>query len=520
MANNNYITKNTSGIKNRSKKSGNDKILPYIALGLLIPVAGLYFFLSFYYSTHFYNKTVINGVSASNKTVKQVESAINAQADSYTLTLEGRNGVKDSFQGENIGLHPVYDKSIKELLKKQSGFTWPVSMFQVHDLEIGTMMEYDEFSLDKLLDKLAFFKEENIMEPVDAHISGYGDNGFTIIPEDSGSKVNKAKLTEAVKAAVALLEPVLSLEDTDSYEKAKITSENEDLQKALVQMNKIAGTKITYEFGDVTEVLDGNQISNWLSVDENYMVNLDSAGIKEYVDYIGKNYNSFGRTRTFTTSYGDVLQIKGGDYGWWLNRTQEVTDLTQLIQNGEQQVRQPAYYQTAQQYGKDDIGDTYVEVNLTAQHLFFYKGGKLILETDFVSGNLSKDWGTPVGTYPVQYKENDATLNGEDYSTPVKYWMPFNGNIGFHDAPWRIEFGKDIYLKSGSHGCINMPPPAARKMFENIKRGVAVVVYELPGTETYDKDKSKDKNKKDGKDTKKTSEEKTEKTEEAAPDER
>jgi len=32
-------------------------------------------------------------------------------------------------------------------------------------------------------------------------------------------------------------------------------------------------------------------------------------------------------------------------------------------------------------------------------------------------------------------------------------------------------------------------------MFENIKRGVAVLVYELPGTESYDINKDKDKDK-------------------------
>jgi len=73
--------------------------------------------------------------------------------------------------------------------------------------------------------------------------------------------------------------------------------------------------------------------------------------------------------------------------------------------------------------------------------------------------------------------------------------MPFNGNIGFHDAYWRSEFGGKIYKTSGSHGCINMPPAAAKVMFENIKRGVAVLVYELPGTESYNKDKDKDKDK-------------------------
>ena len=61
--------------------------------------------------------------------------------------------------------------------------------------------------------------------------------------------------------------------------------------------------------------------------------------------------------------------------------------------------------------------------------------------------------------------------------------MPFNGNIGFHDAPWRNEFGKDIYVNNGSHGCINMPPANAKIMFENISKGIPAIVYELEGTE-------------------------------------
>lgn len=495
MANNNMTKNIAANRKSRSKKASSEKVLPYIGLGLLLPFIVLYFFFTFYYSTHFYNNTVINGVNASNKTAKQLEEAINSQANSYVLTLEERNDVKDTIKGENIGLHMVYDASMKDLLKKQSGFAWPVSFMKSHELEIDTMIEYDEFSLDKLLDKLNCFKEANVLEPVDAHISEYGENGFTIVPENPGAKVNKDKLAEAVKQAVTSLEPTLNLEKAGVYEEAKVTTGNKKLLQALEEMNKIAGAKITYQFGDVTEVLDGNQISKWLTLGKDYKVELNPDGIKEYVDYIGKNYNSFGRVRTFKTSYGDEIQVKGGDYGWWLNRGQEVKELTELIQNGSQQVKEPSYYQTAQQYGKDDVGTTYVEVNLTAQHLFFYKEGNLVLETDFVSGNLSKDWGTPVGTYPVQYKENDATLNGEDYSTPVKYWMPFNGNIGFHDAPWRSEFGKNIYLTSGSHGCINMPPAKAKLMFENIKRGVAVVVYELPGTENYGKEKDKDKDK-------------------------
>ena len=66
---------------------------------------------------------------------------------------------------------------------------------------------------------------------------------------------------------------------------------------------------------------------------------------------------------------------------------------------------------------------------------------------------------------------------GDSYETPVTYWMPFNGGIGFHDAAWRESFGGVIFQSSGSHGCINMPLDMAALMYENIYAGFPVVCF-------------------------------------------
>ena len=427
--------------------------------------------------------TIINGIDVSNMTVEQAEEAIQEQFRSYSLSLKGRNGLTGQIHGEDFDISAIFDGSLEDLLEAQNSFFWLRGIFKTSKMEITTMPEYDEALLKDLVSNLPFFQKENITAPVDAYISEYTkEYGYQIIPEVQGSQVDFDILFEAVEKSIKNLEPNVSLEEMDCYYKPNITSESPDLVRTLNELNKIAGAEIVYEFGEDIEVLDGDQISQWLSIAKDGSVVLDESGVKEYVDYIGKTYNSFGRTRRFKTSYGIEITVRGGDYGWWLNRPLEVTELTELILAGEKVKREPAYFQTAQQYGDDDIGDTYVEVNLTAQHLFFYKKGKLIMETDFVSGNLAKGYGTPTGTYPVQYKQRNATLTGEDYSTPVDYWMPFNRGVGFHDAWWRRDFGKDIYKTNGSHGCINMPPQAAKVMFDNIERGVAVVVYELSGT--------------------------------------
>lgn len=484
-------TKKTGASKSRrSKKSQRMRRILLIDAGVLCAILTVYLTFAFYYNNHFFGNTSVNGVDTSNMSEEKAEQTINKQVSSYILEIQQRNGTTDVIYGINIDLHTEFGGSLSELIRKQGGFLWPVSLFKKQEYEVSTMLTYDENLVKSYVDLLKGFKEENMTEPVNATIA-YTQNGYEIIPENPGTKLIKEKVYEAVVEAINTLQSTLSLEEAGCYVEPEITSEEPGLSEALKELNRIAGAKITYEFGSVTEVLDGAKISEWLTMDDNYQVTLNEDKIKEYVDYIGKTYNSFGRRRTFKTSYDKEIKIEGGDYGWWLNRPAEVKELTAMIRNGEQTVKKPVYFQTAQQYGDDDIGNTYVEVNLTAQHLFFYKEGELILESDFVSGNVSKEYGTPTGTYPVQYKENDAILVGEDYETPVKYWMPFNKNIGFHDAIWRDEFGKDIYMTRGSHGCINMPPKAAKKMFEHIKRGVAVVVYELPGTESVEEEAPK-----------------------------
>lgn len=438
----------------------------------------VYLFVTNYYKEHFFNKTTINGVSVSKMTEEEASVEINSRVDNYSLTIVSRNQNTDRIMGSDIGLHNIFAKDVSNLLEEQNAYSWPIGMFKEHQLETDTSTQYDKSLLEEKVRNLSVLKEENNIMPTNAYISEYGEEGYKLIEADNGSFIKEEDLMYVVENGVDNFKEIIDLEEEGIYLEPEITSEYEPLVTAYNEMNKLAGASITYLFGDVAEILDGKTTNQWISKDENYNVTLDENKIVEYVDYIGSTYNTFGKTRTFKTSYGNVITVKGGDYGWWLDRPTEVTQVTEIIKNGEKLIKEPAYRQTAQQYGDDDIGNTYVEVNKTAQHLFFYKDGVLVVESDFVSGNESKGYGTPVGTYPVQYKDKDAVLVGEDYATPVEYWMPFNHNIGFHDADWRSSFGGNIYKTSGSHGCINMPPANAKTMFEHIERGVAVVVYE------------------------------------------
>ena len=191
-----------------------------------------------------------------------------------------------------------------------------------------------------------------------------------------------------------------------------------------------------------------------------------------------KEYDTYGKKRKFTTVQGIELNLSSGAYGWKTDREEEIKALTEAIQNGETVDKEPAYISKGAQKGSNDIGNSYVEIDLTNQHLYLFKDGDIVLETDFVSGNMSKaDCVTPPGVFGLTYKTRNAILRGANYETPVNYWMPFNGNVGMHDATWRRAFGGTIYLTSGSHGCINLPLHMAASIYEYVSTGFPVVCY-------------------------------------------
>lgn len=139
--------------------------------------------------------------------------------------------------------------------------------------------------------------------------------------------------------------------------------------------------------------------------------------------------------------------------------------------------REPEYKVRAWGKGEDDIGDTYIEVDIEAQHLYYYVDGELALETDVVTGNAGRRMNTPKAVCYVYGKQKNRVLRGPNYATFVYYWMPVNGNIGLHDATWRKEFGGEIYKTNGSHGCINMPKDKAGELYEMVEIGTPCIVF-------------------------------------------
>jgi lipoprotein-anchoring transpeptidase ErfK/SrfK len=280
-----------------------------------------------------------------------------------------------------------------------------------------------------------------------------------------------------VSNAILKNETTIDMESINCYIKPQYTSNSQKIIDTKNMLNKYVLSKITYDFGKQKDLLDGSTINKWLTVDENLEVKFDESEVKNYIDVLSNKYNTIGKNRKFVSSSGKTINIGGGDYGWSINRAKETQSLITAIKEGQTIAKEPKYIQTALSHGNNDIGNTYVEIDLTKQHLWFYKNGSLIAQGDVVTGNVNANHTTPGGIYKLKYKARNAVLRGPGYAAPVTYWMPFNGGIGIHDASWRNVFGGRIYKINGSHGCINSPYYLAKAIFDNIQIGIPVICY-------------------------------------------
>lgn len=465
----------------KSKKARSKRKLYIILVGVVLVIVAFYFPLGLNYQKVFFPATTINGVNVSGLDAAQAQSAINAGIGKYILTLEEADGRTEQITGSSIGLYAEDDDTLQAILSAQNVLTWGFQGF--HEKEYSLNIRYEEEKLRSVISSLSCMDKNKWVSSEDAYISYEKGDGYQIVPEVEGNQILEEKLFDAISEAVCNLETTLSLQEEDLYVLPKISSEDSGLNEQLTLLQSYSDMTVTYQFGNQSEILDGDTISEWITTNKSGKRTIDRDAVAQYVKELAKKHNTAYSAKTLETSYGETVTIGRGYYGWMMDQETETDSLMEIIRQGQSVSKEPAYLMEAASHDGNDYGDTYVEINLTAQHLFYYKDGELVIESDFVSGNPSRGNSTPDGAYSITYKERNATLKGQNYSTPVSYWMPFNGNIGMHDSSWRSTFGGSIYQTNGSHGCINLPPDVAQTIFENIEQGIPVLCYHLGGTE-------------------------------------
>lgn len=461
----------------KNKMSIGKKVLICLLICFLLLSAAAYFIGVNYFSCHFMPGSMVNGFNCSYMSADEAEALLAAKTDAFVLEIHTKGNGIESISAAQAGLEYISDGTVDTLIKGQDRYKWFLAFSQQKKYEMETSVKYDKNKIKEAVSQLDCLQEENLIPPADAYIKE-NDTGFEIVPEEEGNTLKRKAVLQLVAKAMAAGIPSIDLEKEECYLKPEVYSDDKTLIKECKQINALTDIVVTYDFADRTETVDKDVVKEWLIKNEKGNYTLDREKVAAYVDSLGYKYDTFGCTRTFKTYDGREKVIKGGDYGWAIDQEAETDALIQVIKSGVTQVREPVYAYKGWSRATNDIGYTYVEIDLTNQRMVFYKDGVPIVDTPVVTGNPNiAGMETPEGCYAIDAMKSPAVLTGEGYAQNVTYWMPFAGNVGIHDASWRSDFGGSLYIFEGSHGCVNTPYSQAKIIYENIDIGAPVVVY-------------------------------------------
>ncbi len=452
---------------------------------LIVYLAGM-----LYYNDKFLNGTMVNGSDVGGMTLQKANDQLSKKVNGQSLKLIFNDGQSEVLQSAQLGVSYNKDNSLNQLMKNQNKWAWFIGFFKNEKNTLTDLIQISDENLTNGIASMEHAKEENQIAPTDAYIQ-YKDGSFSIIEETLGSKFNTEELVKNIKVALSEGKQQLDVTKANGYVKPQVYKDDQDLNNQLKAANEYCLSTITYTTPKGKEIaLDGSTLITWLSKQDDGSYTKDESVFKEkltaFVKELASQYNSIGATRTFTGKDGQSHTVSGGTYGFRVSTDSEVSALLKMInENKSENNRTPEHTGQLLSGENGGLGTTYLEINITKQHLWLVKDGAVALESDFVSGKESDPSRlTPNGTYYIYNKERNRVLRGTkqpngkyEYESPVSYWMPFNKGIGLHDASWRSTFGRDIYINSGSHGCINLPTGFAGSLYSQIYVNLPVVVY-------------------------------------------
>ena len=460
------------------------KKVAIIAGAVLAVLLVIYFGVAMYYSERFLPGTTVNGEDFSGKTVADVEAVLQDRVEAYVLSLEEKNDVTEQIKGIDIGIQYSGAAQIEEAFKKQNSYKWPAALFQKNAIEASIDFVYDETKLNDVISSLECLKEENQEAPVSATLV-YSEGQFVIQEETYGTTIDQEKFNQTILESIGKMEEKVNLEEAGCYVLPTYTKESEEVLAAKDVLNKCLETEITYSLDSIVVTLDKTQIHEWISVDQDMNLVIDETAVRAFTDSLGDKYNTKPRAQTITTPTGKVANVSNSAKGRVVGSAAECEQLIEEIKEGTVVTRKPVIAQEATPEGEYSWGTTYIEVDLSTQHMWYISDGSVAFESDVVTGKPSTR--TPAGVYQILEKKRNKTLVGNivpetgkpEYETPVDYWLRVTwSGIGFHDATWQPAFGGQLYKQGyGSHGCINMPYNAVATFYNMVSVGCPVVIH-------------------------------------------
>lgn len=456
-------------------KTQKGKVLNIVVLICIVIIFLIFLLTRVFIKDTFQYSTIINGIDCSFLNIKDAEKKLEKTMNSATITMLFAEDKKYTCLGAYFDISIDNPNSLRGILSEQKDTG-------KNEYTMTDLYKVNEAKAKKYLASLSVFANNNSnKEPINAYLEWDSEQQeYYIVKETYGNKLTIETAYNYLLNSLRNGKTVIDFREVTDIT-PDITANSLELKKQMENINSILDTTIEYElYNGETYTLDAKIMKDWVSRNDKgeYSIDIEN-NVTKFVDKLAKKAKyELTSTKFNATGLGTISVPFGRATYATVNKEKEIERLTKQLESKKSTKLEVIY---------NDLPDylninTYIELDLSRQNVWMYVKGECVVDSPCVTGNVATGYATPAGIYYLTYKEMNATLegynaDGSTYSSPVTYWMPFNGGIGFHDASWRYSFGGNIYMTNGSHGCVNLPYWAASTIYSYINTSIPIIIY-------------------------------------------
>lgn len=453
-------------------------VLVIVALGLM---TNQYKQTDDYTSYRFDEGYIINGVRCYDMSYGDAVEKITEEWNAKDILVVGTMDEPLAVLKEYDCTYSITDQVAR--IKKDHPVLGALNHYLNLPVSIQIPMKVTSCSVDfkESITDLDFLHRENVSQTKDAYVDMTKPD-FPIVEEVYGNNPDPERFFEDILACIELGQTRFQFNEEDYIARPKVKSDDPQLLAYQKFCRDYLGQKITYNIGEDPYTLSQDELLELL--DEDLSGKADEEAVTDFVKKIAKKYDNIEAEKTtFKTFAGKTVTVEEATYGWSVDQEGEAAQLVKDINSHKDVSREPVW--ATQGFGeyKDGIGNTYIDIDVTLQRLTYYEDGQKKISFDVVTGCRNTGTTTPTGLFSVLNKATNINLKGSNvdgskYTSFVNYWMAFLGSsYGMHDATWRSSFGGDIWITSGSHGCVNCPPDRIPELYNMVEYNTPVLIH-------------------------------------------
>ena len=433
----------------------------------------------------------INGLSASGSTPRAVADNIERLCSDMQVTIFEDNMPQLTCTLADLGYSEaglVDEELMGELedIQKHQFRIFPFSLIHRRSYTVDIPVSVNNTTFTTKVNTANFVSPR--IQTTDAKVVKEGGQ-ITIQDEVYGTTIDQSRLQAFVKGEIenafseGLGKTLKITIPEELYDKPDIVVGDHILESEKKLFENYCDFSLTYDFGSETRTVNWDTISEWI-IEEDGEAIISRDAIYNFVCELAADTDTYYLPRTFKTHSGREIHPAVHQYGYAIWLDGEYSQFLVDMESNTAITRKPVYgNEGLSRNGMNDMLGSYVEVDISAQHLWVYKNNKMVVETDVVTGLPTEKRETLEGMFTIPYKASPYNLVGgggseeQGWDVEVQYWMPFCDGQGLHDASWQYTFGGDAYMWNGSHGCVNLPTDVAGLIYDTVEPNYPIILY-------------------------------------------